>query len=67
MDTEALRKAVELRDTAAGAKPPSLEASGGVDLKTARPIAETGVDFVSIGALTHSAPTLDFSLLLEPA
>jgi nicotinate-nucleotide pyrophosphorylase (carboxylating) len=67
MDTEALRKAVELRDTAAGAKPPSLEASGGVDLKTVRPIAETGVDFISIGALTHSAPTLDFSLLLEPA
>ena len=67
MDIETLRKAVELRDTAAGAKPPSLEASGGVDLKTVRPIAETGVDFISVGALTHSAPTLDFSLLLEPA
>jgi nicotinate-nucleotide pyrophosphorylase (carboxylating) len=67
MDTEALRKAVELRDTSGGAKPPSLEASGGVDLDTVRPIAETGVDFISIGALTHSAPTLDFSLLVEPA
>jgi len=36
-------------------------------LETVREIAETGVDFISIGALTHSAPTLDFSLLLEPA
>ena len=40
---------------------------GGVDLETVRAIAETGVDFISIGALTHSAPSLDFSLLLEPA
>ncbi len=46
---------------------PSLEASGGVDLETVRGIAETGVDFISVGALTHSAPSLDFSLLLEPA
>ena len=46
---------------------PPLEASGGVDLDTVRAIAETGVDFISIGALTHSAPSLDFSLLLEPA
>jgi nicotinate-nucleotide pyrophosphorylase (carboxylating) len=67
MDTETLRKAVELRDTSGGAKPPSLEASGGVSLETVRSIAETGIDFISIGALTHSAPTLDFSLLLEPA
>jgi len=67
MDTETLRKAVELRDTSGGSKPPSLEASGGVDLETVCPIAETGVDFISIGALTHSAPTLDFSLLVEPA
>jgi nicotinate-nucleotide pyrophosphorylase (carboxylating) len=67
MDTETMRKAVELRDenTAAG-KGPSLEASGGVNLETVREIAETGVDFISVGALTHSAPTLDFSLLLEP-
>jgi len=39
-----------------------LEASGGVTLKTIRSIAETGVDFISIGALTHSARTLDISL-----
>jgi nicotinate-nucleotide pyrophosphorylase (carboxylating) len=44
-----------------------LEASGGATLDTIREIAETGVDFISLGALTHSAPALDFSLILEPA
>ncbi len=39
-----------------------LEASGGVSLKTVRAIAETGVDFISVGALTHSAGSLDISL-----
>ncbi len=67
MDTGTLRRAVALRDENAGARRPDLEASGGVDLETVRGIAETGVDFISVGALTHSAPTLDFSLLLEPA
>jgi nicotinate-nucleotide pyrophosphorylase (carboxylating) len=43
-----------------------LEASGGVSLDTVRGIAETGVDFISVGALTHSAPALDVSLILEP-
>jgi nicotinate-nucleotide pyrophosphorylase (carboxylating) len=43
-----------------------LEASGGVTLDTLREIASTGVNFVSVGALTHSAPALDLSLLLEP-
>ena len=67
MDLETLDGAVKLRDQNAGAgKGPALEASGGVDLQTVRGIAETGVDFISIGALTHSAPSLDFSLLLEP-
>jgi nicotinate-nucleotide pyrophosphorylase (carboxylating) len=68
MDLETLREAVRLRDeNAAEPGKPTLEASGGVDLDTVRAIAETGVDFISIGALTHSAPSLDFSLLLEPA
>jgi nicotinate-nucleotide pyrophosphorylase (carboxylating) len=68
MDLETLREAVRLRDeNAAEPGKPTLEASGGVDLETVRAIAETGVDFISIGALTHSAPALDFSLLLEPA
>jgi nicotinate-nucleotide pyrophosphorylase (carboxylating) len=67
MDIETLRGAVKLRDTSANGKGPALEASGGVTLETVRGVAEAGVDFISIGALTHSAPTLDFSMLLEPA
>jgi len=42
-----------------------LEASGGVNLATLRTIAATGVDYISVGALTHSAPALDISLKLE--
>jgi nicotinate-nucleotide pyrophosphorylase (carboxylating) len=68
MDLETLREAVRLRDqNAAGERRPALEASGGVDLETVGAIGATGVDFISVGALTHSAPSLDFSLLLEPA
>ncbi|MFP5388107.1 MAG: carboxylating nicotinate-nucleotide diphosphorylase [Thermoleophilia bacterium] len=68
MDLVTLRGAVRLRDENAGpGKGPSLEASGGVNLETVRSIAETGVDLVSVGALTHSAPTLDFSMLIELA
>jgi nicotinate-nucleotide pyrophosphorylase (carboxylating) len=69
MDAGTLRKAVELRNGTAGRKGggPSLEASGGVSLQTVRTIADSGVDFISVGALTHSAPTLDFSLLIELA
>jgi nicotinate-nucleotide pyrophosphorylase (carboxylating) len=43
-----------------------LEASGGVSLDTVRAIAETGVDFVSVGRLTHSAPAMDISLEIGP-
>jgi nicotinate-nucleotide pyrophosphorylase (carboxylating) len=43
-----------------------LEASGGISLSGIRDYASTGVDFISVGALTHSAPALDLSLLLEP-
>lgn len=43
-----------------------LECSGGMTRETLRTFAETGIDWISIGALTHSAPTLDLSLLLEP-
>ncbi|HEY3726694.1 MAG TPA: carboxylating nicotinate-nucleotide diphosphorylase [Solirubrobacteraceae bacterium] len=42
-----------------------LEASGGMTLETIREVAATGVDFVSVGALTHSAPALDLSLIIE--
>jgi nicotinate-nucleotide pyrophosphorylase (carboxylating) len=41
------------------------EASGGLTLDTARAVAETGVDYLSVGALTHSAPVLDIGLDLE--
>jgi nicotinate-nucleotide pyrophosphorylase (carboxylating) len=57
---EELREVVRLVDGRA-----ELEASGGVSLETVREIAETGVDFVSVGALTHSAPALDLSLTLQ--
>ncbi|MBI5364147.1 MAG: carboxylating nicotinate-nucleotide diphosphorylase [Planctomycetes bacterium] len=43
-----------------------LEASGGIDLSTTQAIAATGVDRLSVGALTHSAPAMDLSLELEP-
>jgi nicotinate-nucleotide pyrophosphorylase (carboxylating) len=62
MDLATMRAAVE-RTTGRA----TLEASGGVTLESLRRIAETGVDFISIGALTHSAPALDLSLILEPS
>src|SRR5215208_694829 len=55
----------DLRETVArSAGRATVEASGGVNLDTVRRIAETGVDFISVGALTHSARALDLSLLL---
>ena len=50
---------------AMGAGRVAFEASGGVNLQTVAAIAATGVDFISVGALTHSAPALDFSLDLQ--
>ncbi len=44
---------------------PQIEASGGIHLESARTYAETGVDYLSVGALTHSAPALDLSLEIE--
>ena len=56
----------QLRDAVARvAGAATLEASGGVNLGNLREYALTGVDFVSIGAITHSAPSLDLSLILE--
>ena len=49
----------------AGEPRPETEASGGITLETIRAFAETGVDFISVGALTHSAPALDLSLRLK--
>ena len=59
MSNEQLAEAVTLRGER---KKPLLEASGGVTLETVRGIAETGVDFISVGAITHSAPVLDIGL-----
>lgn len=57
----------ELRDAVAHvAGRAELEASGGITLADLRAYAETGVDFISLGAITHSAPALDLSLLIEP-
>ena len=65
MTAEMLREAVR---AVRGVDPPVplLEASGGVTLESVRSIADTGVDLVSVGALTHSAATLDLSLLVTP-
>ncbi len=63
MSLDDLRAAVGMRGE--GARP-LLEASGGVNLETVRGIAETGVDFISVGALTHSAPALDLGLDFTP-
>jgi nicotinate-nucleotide pyrophosphorylase (carboxylating) len=65
MDTEGLAEAVAARDAAGSTA--QLEASGGVNLENVAEIGATGVDFISVGALTHSAPSLDLSILLEPA
>jgi nicotinate-nucleotide pyrophosphorylase (carboxylating) len=65
MSPAELRAAVALRERAG--HPATLEASGGVTLDSVAEVAATGVDFISVGALTHSAPALDLSLLLEAA
>lgn len=49
-----------------GAHGPRLEASGSISLDTVRAVAETGVDAISVGAITHSAPAFDLSMLLTP-
>jgi nicotinate-nucleotide pyrophosphorylase (carboxylating) len=68
MTIAGLRSAAAARDAAAadGGPRAELEASGGVSLSTTPEIASTGVDFISVGALTHSAPALDLSLLFDP-
>jgi nicotinate-nucleotide pyrophosphorylase (carboxylating) len=60
MDTDMMRKAIKLV-----AKRARIEISGGVTLETIPSIAALGADFVSIGALTHSAPAVDISLEIE--
>jgi nicotinate-nucleotide pyrophosphorylase (carboxylating) len=63
MSLEQLREAVALRDRSG--RRLFLEASGNLTLDRARAVAETGVDFLSVGALTHSAPASDISLRID--
>lgn len=63
MPLETLRQAVEFARSHGGGI--ETEASGGVTIEAVRAIAETGVDYISVGALTHSAPALDLSLLFD--
>jgi len=65
MPIEKLRQAVVQRDRLFGDAGPALEASGGINLSNVRAVAETGVDRISVGALTHSAPILDVSLEIQ--
>jgi nicotinate-nucleotide pyrophosphorylase (carboxylating) len=65
MKPEQVRQAVE-RVATLDRKVP-LEASGGINLSNIREYAETGVDFISVGALTHSVPAVDLSMRLQPA
>ena len=61
MNCDELREAIRRIDGRA-----RIEASGGVTLETVREIAETGVDFISVGALTHSASSVDIALDIDP-
>ena len=65
MDPETLTASAALARELAGEDGIELEASGGVNLSTVAAVAATGVDEISVGALTHSAPALDLSLLVE--
>jgi len=62
MSLQKIREAVKLTNGKV-----ELEVSGGVTLETVREIAETGVNYISVGALTHSASSLDLSLLIDVA
>jgi len=61
MNAATLTKAVTLVDNFSGHRP-VLEASGGVNLQTVKGLAETGIDVISIGGLTHSAPNFDIGM-----
>lgn len=59
-----MRQVVELRNARSSTRPIRLEASGTITLRRVRAVAETGVDAISVGALTHSPPALDLSMLI---
>ncbi len=65
MPVDLVRKAVRLIDKQSPR--PEIEVSGGVTLSTVRDFADAGADYISVGALTHSAPALDVSLRIQGA
>jgi nicotinate-nucleotide pyrophosphorylase (carboxylating) len=68
MSTEMIGRAVEIvRQHEKGARRTLTEASGGITLENVRAYAEAGVDLISVGALTHSAPAVDISFKIKPA
>ena len=64
---EETRLAVEIRDGWPGESRPDIEASGGVTLENVAEVATTGVDRISVGALTHSVRGMDLSMGVEIA
>jgi nicotinate-nucleotide pyrophosphorylase (carboxylating) len=67
MKPEMVRQAVEMVHAHRIGGKPLVEASGGITLDNVRRFAEAGVDRISVGALTHSAPAVDISFEIEPA
>src|SRR5437870_1006829 len=65
MTAESVREAVEICSHLT--RRPPLECSGGINLENVRAYAETGVDFISVGALTHSSAAADMSMRVVPA
>ncbi len=65
MTPDQVRQAVERVQNSG--RPVPLEASGGITLENIRAYAESGVDFISVGALTHSVQAADLSMRLSPA
>jgi nicotinate-nucleotide pyrophosphorylase (carboxylating) len=65
MDNATMAEAVRINQSDNGGRI-LLEASGNVNLERVRAMAETGVNLISVGALTHSAPAIDLSLLIKP-
>ena len=65
MPLEQLRQAVAMREAGRAAGRIELEASGGITLANVRAVAETGVERIAVGALTHSAGAVDIALDIE--
>jgi nicotinate-nucleotide pyrophosphorylase (carboxylating) len=65
MSLDKMREAVALVRNHSADPRPALEASGGITLETIRAVAETGVDRISVGALTHSPRALDIAMYIE--